>query len=287
MRRALKLALILAVVGVAVFTVSYAAFSALLAPKPPRITSPTPRPLHGCRGLVLIYDSLYRDYPNKTLDELLVDMFRRHGYCVKMVLGGRAGLVQLAGIGGYNIVVVRAHAAFNDYLKEYPYGLYVFTGLYWKEAERILGKSKLEDLMRAGLAAPAVPLTWAPRGRVLANLTKYERMAQHMKWYLAVSPRFFESIVTRLNKTILIFFTCDSADDRALAGYFLSHGASAYIGWRGKVRPEHLDAALPVLVKYLLATGSPREAVEKLPTSLRVDEETNATLVAYVGGRSG
>ncbi len=217
---------------------------------------------------VLIYDSLYREYPNDDLLEFLVRLFEENGFEVDVYRGINATLDPLVAIQEYGIVILRAHGAYNgDPESGKPLGAYVYTGLYVYEAQALYG-DYVNDGLREGYFAKA---------RIMAS-------GEGSPLYLAVSPLFFDDQLGKLNNTIVFFTGCFGADDDRLAKVFLSHGAQVYLGWRGNVTWTHADTFLASWAERLAETGDPLEAYQYAMQKAGADPYTGAQVVFFDNG---
>ena len=193
----------------------------------------------------LVYDSLYREYPNDELLESITRILESAGYEVDVYLGRNDTLDPLYKLGEYDIVLFRAHGAFNSEEKgQFPRGAYIYTGLHLAEANRIYGGYPIKWIDEGLMAKGIIP----PPGVRLSDvdLSKLPR-------YLTLSPKFFEERVGRLKEgSIVLFFGCYGMDDYSLAGVFLSKGALAYIAWRGNVTWVYMDSVLPQVLEMVL-----------------------------------
>jgi len=220
----------------------------------------------------LIYDSLYREYPNNRLIENLTSTLRMHGYQVDIYLGRNATLSPLENITHYSLVIIRAHGAFNNNPNiGYPIGTYIYTGLHVDEALKIYGSDAKKLADRGYLAEGVIPPPGMP-------LTK-ENLAKLPK-YVTVSPRFFRDFSRGEfpKGAIVIYFGCYGLDDDTLGNVFLDKGASAYIAWRGNVTWSHMDRALQVLVAKLLSGKDARQAVAQTNAIVGPDPSSKARL---------
>lgn len=213
---------------------------------------------------VLIYDSLYREFPDDEVLDHIVRAFEEAGFSVDVYKGRNATLDQLVAMGKYGIVVIRAHGAYNgDPSTGKPLGTYVYTGLYVVEAEALYGVDTVEEGISNGLYAPAV----IPReGVPVSQLPKY----------LSVSPKFFKTMAASLNNTIVFFTGCFGMTDNRLAETLLSRGASVFIGWEGNVTWIYSDEFLEAWVDALIKTGDPVKAVETVNATMGPDPDTGA-----------
>ena len=223
----------------------------------------------------LYYDSLSREYPNPELRDRIVGLLRSHGYLVDVYVNESAGLEPLESLGEYDLVIIRAHGAYNgDPESRRPLGTYIYTGLLLDEAERAYGAGTIERMLRRGdLALGVVP----PPGYT-GNYTDLPK-------YVAVSPQFFDARIHRMRPGSIVIFTgCYGMDDDRLASIFTSRGSRAFVGWRGNVTWGIADASLEKYVEALLQAGDPAGALGLLPGELRVDPYTGAELIVYEGG---
>ncbi|MCE4613117.1 MAG: hypothetical protein F7C07_04730 [Desulfurococcales archaeon] len=221
----------------------------------------------------LIYDSLYREYPNDKLLENVINILEGAGYEVEVYLGRNATVDPLYSLGEYDIILFRAHGAFNSEEKgQFPKGAYIYTGLYLKEANRIYGGYPVkwidEGLMAKGIIPP-------PGVRLSAEeLSKLPR-------YLTLSPKFFEEKIGDLKEgSIVMFFGCYGMDDDSLASVFLSKGAMAYIAWEGNVTWVYMDSVLPQVLEMIV-----QGELDSIEGSVEPDPYTGSTLrVALAAG---
>jgi len=247
------------------------------APTPDTTQAPStssPPGLDGVPRRVLIYDSLSREFPNPALTSALVQLFESAGFQVNVYQGFNASLDPLVAISEYGVVILRAHGAYNgDPETGKPLGAYVYTGLYYYEAQVIYDGYVDEGLEKGFFAKAIIPA----RGG-------------ESPLYLAVSPLFFEENLARLDGTIVFFTGCYGADDDRLANVFLAKDAQAYLGWKGNVTWTHADNYLLEWARALVETGDPVEAYEAANTAIGPDPYTGAEAVAFwraglVGGQ--
>ena len=216
----------------------------------------------------LIYDSLYREYPNQKLLGNLTSTLRMHGYSIDIYLGENASLGPLENITHYSLVIVRAHGAFNNNPSiGYPVGTYIYTGLHVDEALKMYGKDAEKLADRGYLAEGVIPPPGMP-------LTK-ENLAKLPK-YVTVSPRFFRGAFPR--GAIVFYSGCYGLDDDTLGNVFLDKGASAYIAWHGNVTWSHMDRALEVFVAKLLSGENARRAAAETNVLVGPDPSSKARL---------
>ena len=220
----------------------------------------------------LIYDSLYREFPNSKLLENLTATLRSHGYVVDVYLGVNATLEPLKNVTHYSLVLIRAHGAFNNNpATGYPLGTYIYTGLHVDEALRLYGDEAKKLADRGYLAEGVIPPPGMP-------LTK-ENLAKLPK-YVTVSPRFFRDFAEgRFPRgAIVVYFGCYGLDSDALGNVFLDKGASAYIAWHGNVTWSHMDQAMMILVSKLVAGEPVEKAVAQTNMEAGPDPATGSRL---------
>ena len=221
----------------------------------------------------LVYDSLSTEFPNDELIDNIVSLLEAHGVEVDVVRGYNATLDPLVAMGMYDLVILRAHGAYNgDPESGRPLGAYIYTGLTLPLA-LALYDDYLESGLREGLFATAV----IPRpGVPVEDLPKY----------IAVSPLFIEREVGRMNWTIVLFTGCYGFNDDRLAGAFLSRGAGFFAAWRGNVTLYHADAFAEAFVEGLVGNGwDPVAAFKYANQTIGPDTATGA--VALYAVRSG
>ena len=226
------------------------------------------------RPRALYYDSLSREYPDPELRSEIVRLLESHGYEVDVYVNESAGLEQLRNLGEYDLVILRAHGAYNgDPRSGRPLGSYVYTGLLYSEAVEKYGKQTVDGMLRRGdLALAVIP----PPG--------YRGDYRDLPQYIAASPQFFDEHIHAMRKGSIVIFTgCYGLDDTRLASIFVSRGSAAFIGWKGNVTQSVSDAALEAYVKALLQTGDPSQALQEIPRDLRTDPYTGASLEVYRG----
>nr|MEB3859607.1 hypothetical protein [Desulfurococcales archaeon] len=242
----------------------------------PLVEGPTEEPLEDAgeprARRALLYDSLYREYPNEPLLDRVVGILEGAGYEVDVFLGENATLDPLYRLEEYDIVIFRAHGAFNEEEKaQYPRGAYIYTGLYLSEALRMYSGQPVrwidEGLMAKGIIPP-------PGVRLSAEeLSSLPR-------YLTLSPKFFQEVADVREGAVVLFFGCFGMDDDSLASVFLSKGARAYISWKGNVTWVYMDQVLP-LVLEMVVDGN----LDGIEGSVDPDPYTGSTL--KVALRSG
>ncbi len=193
----------------------------------------------------LIYDPLYREYPNDTLVETLRGMLESHGYQVDVYLGRNATLEVFLEMGFYDIVIIRAHGGYaNRSVGPYPPGGYIYTGLHVNEAVELYGPSIYYWIRRGVLAEGVIP----PPGATTEDIPKLPR-------YVVVSPKFLEEKLTVRPGSIFLFFGCYGMSTEELPDIVLSKGASAFIAWNGGVSVNYMDKVLPQIIESYLEGG--------------------------------
>ncbi len=233
-------------------------------------TSPSETPTYR-EPHVLIYDSLAREYPNKTLTDLLIKIFIRHGYKVDLYIGENATLDPLFNLDNYDIIIFRAHGAHNSNpMVPKPLGSYIYTGIYIDEAIKIYGKDYINELKSSNMIVLGVI---PPPGVELTN-----ELIDRLPKYVVVSPLFFNKYVGELHRSIIVFTGCYGFDDDILAKIFIRKGARAYISFKGNVTWSHGDNVLEALMRKYLETHDIMEAYHSLDTSLAIDPITGAEL---------
>ena len=270
-----KMLAIIILLAVSSAIAAFLVYERVPPPPPPQAESEvgreTPSSMGGLRALY--YDSLAREYPNETLEETVVSLLEGAGYRVDVYVGANATLGPLEDIGEYDLVIIRAHGAYNgDPRSGRPLGSYVYTGLYMREAEALYGEKWVSHAIRAGLIAPAVipPPGW---NGSLSGLPEY----------VAVSPRFFEEYLGRFQRhPIIIVDGCYGLNDERLADIFLSHGARAFIAWKGDVTLDWSDTILARTVK-LLVKGYEPSGIPELLGGSSVDPATGGRLLVVTG----
>ncbi len=231
--------------------------------------------LEGVPRRVLVYDSLYREYPNDQLLVDLVSLFESHGYRVDVYKGVNATLDPLVALGEYGIVILRAHGAYNgDPGSGKPLGSYVYTGLYVVEAQALYSPQYIEEGMEEGYFSPAV----IPRPGVPLD---------ELPEYLAVSPKFFRDQLGGLPGSIVFFTGCYGMDDDRLGSVFVGEGAYIYLGWVGNVTWIHSDDYLLSYMRALLDTGDPLEALAVADQEVGPDPYTGARVEYVIAGGAG
>ena len=219
----------------------------------------------------LIYDPLYREYPNNTLVETLRGMLESHGYQVDVYLGSNATLDVFLEMGFYDIVVIRAHGGYtNRSVGPYPPGGYIYTGLHVDEAVKLYGPSIYNWIRRGILAEGVIP----PPGASVEDLSKLPR-------YVVVSPKFLREKLTVRPGSVFIFFGCYGMNTGKLASIILSKGASAFIAWNGGVTVNYMDRVLPQIVYSYLKGGL--QALLNSVNNTPPDPTTGARLEVMLG----
>ena len=219
----------------------------------------------------IIYDSLYREYPNPEVIENVTRILREHNVTVKVYLGKDAGLIPLYSLNKYDLVIFRSHGGYNsDPSNGMPLGAYIFTGIHFDEAVRTYGDIifKYHDeryIVKGVIPPPNIKLT----PEVLKKLPRY----------VVLSPWFFRDKVPIKRGSIIVFFGCYGLDDDRLAEVFLEKGARAFISWRGNITWTYMDEILDDLVALLLKYfDKPEKAVEIINEVYGPDPATNAAL---------
>ncbi len=217
----------------------------------------------------LLYDSLYREYPNETLIDELVSLLESNGYQVYLYQGINATLDPLVSLNKLDLIIIRAHGAYNDDPKR-PLGSYIYTGLRYEEAKTLYDGYVDENLENGLLALAVIP----PPG-VELNETILETLPK----YVAVSPEYIDRHLGILkNDTIVIAAGCYTSNDDILADIFLNKGAKAFIGWKGEITQSYMDRVTLELVKLLLEGRNPSDLPVLLGDMIK-DPLANGTLV--------
>ncbi len=75
--------------------------------------------------------------------------------------------------------------------------------------------------------------------------------------YVLVNNLFFERVLRGERRHgVVIIMSCDSLYAKRLIDILAKHGFDVYIGWRGLVAPEDIDAVLPLLFDKVLSAWS-------------------------------
>ncbi len=234
-------------------------------------TNNTIRPLKA-----LIYDSLAREYPNKTLIHNIVALLRSHGYEVDVYIGANATLDPLYRLGDYGLVILRAHGGFNGQITSMkPLGSYVFTGIHDSEAVELYGRSRYEKMLSENLIALGVI---PPPGITVRSEEGIKRL--DLPRYVIVSPKFFNLEIKKLSHTIIIYTGCYGFDNDILARIFIDKGASAYIAFKGNVTWSHGDLVLDKLLRMYIDKQDIKEAFREVSETIGGDPYTGAELKA-------
>lgn len=222
---------------------------------------------NGSRVLrAMIYDSLYREYPNYTLVKTLKSILESHGYVVDVYLGPNATLDQFPLMRYYDLIIIRAHGGYlNRTLDQYERGEYIYTGLYIGEASKLYGPKVYSWLKEGLLALGIVPPP---------NATKVE--PESLPHYAVVTPKFIEEKASFKNGSIVILFSCNGLTSGELARIVLEKGAAAFVGWHGGVSVTYMDHTLPGLIRVYTEGGL--EALKNYIESLPPDPATGARL---------
>ena len=232
-------------------------------------TAPQPIVIVEDNKTALIYDSLYREYPNETLIAELVSLLENNGYQVYVYQGINATLDPLVSLHRFDLIIIRAHGAYNDD-PERPLGSYIYTGLRYEEAKALYDGYIDENLENGLLALAVIP----PPG-VQLN----ETILKTLPKYVAVSPEYLEQHLGSFkNDTIIVAAGCYTSNDSILANVFLDKGAKAFIGWKGEVTQSYMDRVTLELVKLLLEGHEPSDLPVLLGDMVK-DPLANGTLV--------
>ncbi len=236
------------------------------APKPVPVNNSTNK-------TAIIYDSLSREYPNDTLIEDLVSLLEEYNYTVYVYRGVNATLDPLVTITRFDLVIIRAHGAYNGNDTHRPLGSYIYTGLTYEEAKAIYD-GYIDSMLNKGEFALAI----IPPPGVQLNETIIEQLPK----YVAVSPKYLnEQLGSFKNDSIVIWAGCYGANDDRLANVFLDKGAKSFIAWNGGVTQHHMDYVLLETVKYLVENNDPSGLKQHLGTAV-TDPFAGGTLEVYV-----
>ncbi len=218
----------------------------------------------------LVYDSLYREYPNDQLLKNITETLRAAGYQVDVYVGINATLDPLVVLDRYGLVIIRAHGAYNgDPRSGRPLGAYIYTGLHYGEAKALYGGYIDRGLENGDLALGVIP----PPGQPLTK-----ELLEKLPKYVTVSPQFFDKQLGRLPGTIVVFAGCYGLDDDRLAEVFVSKGASAFISWKGNITWTHMDRVLRVLAAALARGEDPSAALSLAMSTVGPDPVTHSML---------
>ena len=218
----------------------------------------------------LVYDSLYREFPNDELLRNITETLRRAGYTVDVYVGVNATLDPLVALHRYGLVIIRAHGAYNgDPESGRPLGAYIYTGLHYAEAKALYGDYIDESLENGDLALGVIP----PPGQPLTK-----ELLKKLPRYVTVSPRFFKKQLSKLPGTVVVFAGCYGLDDDRLGEVFVSKGASAFISWKGNITWTHMDRVLRVLVAALARGDDPAAALSLAMRTVGPDPVTHSVL---------
>ncbi len=195
----------------------------------------------------LYYDPLYREYPNYTLDAIIITTLESHGYDVDVYLGKNATLDQLTDLQKYQLVIIRAHGGYsNGTSGPYPPGEYIFTGLHYNESILEYGENINTWIKKGYLALGVIP----PQGKEPSR-EELEKLPK----YLVIGPKYIEKETTVKQNSVFIVFGCYTFEDGTLARILLEKGAIVYVGWKGGVTPEYMDGILPGIINTYLSKG--------------------------------
>jgi len=220
----------------------------------------------------LYYDSLYREYPNDTLDALIVTTLESHGYDVDVYLGRNATLDQLTDLQKYQLIIIRAHGAYSNSTKgAYPPGEYIFTGLYYNESILKYGENINTWIKKGYLALGVIP----PPGKKPSQ-EELEKLPK----YLVVGPKYIEEKTIVKQDSIFIVFGCYTFEDGTLAKIIIQKGALAYVGWKGGLTPGYMDSVLPGIVNAYLSNGI--TGLKNFVNNMRPDPNTGGVLEIMV-----
>ena len=220
----------------------------------------------------LYYDSLYREYPNDTLDALIVTTLESHGYDVDVCLGKNATLDQLTNLQKYQLIIIRAHGAYSNSTKgAYPPGEYIFTGLYYNESILKYGENINTWIKKGYLALGVIP----PPGKKPSQ-EELEKLPK----YLVVGPKYIEEKTIVKQDSIFIVFGCYTFEDGTLGKIMLRKGAAAYVGWKGGLTPGYMDSVLPGIVNAYLSNGI--TGLKNFVNNMRPDPNTGGVLEIMV-----
>ncbi len=191
----------------------------------------------------LYYDSLATEYPNQTLNNMIISIFKKYGYKLKIYEGYKAGVEELKDMSIYDIVVIRAHGGYNNNKTTgKPLGSYVFTGTPYNPY------MYFNDQKNNYLVPGVIPL---PGGG-------------YSQEYFVASPRFFAKYTMFKKDSIVILATCFGMNDDILAKTLLAKGVKVVISWNGSITAHHLDYTLPLIVEKTLDILSKSSDVEEL-----------------------
>ncbi len=264
-RAVLASALVLAILALLAFWRPWSPGGVEAQPTTTTTSQPPRRPMRA-----LIYDSLYREYPNDQLLRNLTETLRAAGYQVDVFVGVNATLDPLVMLNRYGLVVIRAHGAYNgDPGSGRPLGAYIYTGLHYGEAKALYGNYIDQGLENGDLALGVIP----PPGQPLT-----EELIEKLPKYVTVSPQFFKKQLGELPGTIIVFAGCYGLDDERLAEVFISKGASAFISWKGNITWVHMDRALRVLTAALARGEDPSDALDLAMRTVGPDPVTHSML---------
>ncbi len=235
-------------------------------PGSPTSTVSSSKPIVHHVRTALIYDSLSTEFPNDNLIANLTETLESHGVRVTVVRGYNATLDWLVAMGRYDLVIIRAHGAYNgDPDSGKPLGPYIYTGMTDGLAYALYDGLIDEGLRKGYFAFGVIPVPGVP----LEDLTRY----------LTVSPLYVREQVGRMNGTIVVYSGCYGFTDDRLAEAFISRGASYFIGWDGNVTLTFSDYALEEIVSSLAShEWNVEAALTAINKTISRDPATGAVL---------
>lgn len=206
-----------------------------------------------------ILDGLGIDFPNKTFIDSATRILEEAGFTVDVYGSENVTLNLLKSLPSkkYSLVIFRVH---GGRIRQ-PIGLFIGGGLF---VERCGPESHREEV-ESGYLLLGRPF--------LSNHT-----------YCVAPPHYIsDKLKGRFTETLVIAMSCFTGDDRVMADAFFSKGAGAYLGFKGEVSPQYVDAfTIRFLEKVYLGKLSPREAFEEVLEEMGVDKAYGGEPVLYL-----
>ena len=212
----------------------------------------------------VIVDQLSLTAPNPGFREEATSMLEASGYTVDYVPGEAVTVDYYRELPthGYDIVLLRAHAAGSDFASEAPTDdVTLFT------SEPVSAEAHAEE----------------QRGRLVKGVGYTAQDMEAGNILFGIPPAFVEHRMRGgFEGADVVLMGCDVLRAENMAEAFVERGAGTVVGWSRTVTAEHTDAATLSLLGYMLEDGlSAEEAAEAAMAEVGPDPYYDAEFLSY------